>query len=150
MLTFQTETIDTVLHEIKQLLPAHCAEAVPDIMTADTVNFDMYAVLEDANVLHIITARNQEKELVGYAIYFVAPDPHRNNELTATSDAFYLLPEYRGWNGVKLMQYAEKSLIMRGIKRMVNSLPVGAGMGNLMCKLGFKAVSLQYMKNIGG
>ncbi len=148
MLTFQEEKISTILSEIKPLLILHCLEAVPSTINVDTVNFDIYGVLEEAKALHIITARDAQGALCGYAIYLLAPDMHNQNFLTATSDAFYLLPKCRGWEGVKLMQCAEKTLMQRGVKSIVNTVPTQICMDGFMQRLGYDAVSIQYIKKM--
>ncbi len=69
--------------------------------------------------LHVVTAR-YEKEIVGYHISLVRPHLHYRNSLTAYTDAFYLHPDYRkGFNGINLFKFLEKSLKARGVERII-------------------------------
>ncbi len=158
MLTFHIETIDTVIDEIQELLPAHCAEAFSHTLVgrvdAGSVDFSIYRALEQANALHITTARTKEGKLVGYAIYFLAPDAHNKSELTATSDAFYLHSEHRkGWDGFNMLKFTERKLADRGVKHIVNVLPFRPfrrGYFNFMKRLGYISASVQLVKTLGG
>lgn len=99
-----------------------------------------------------IGARNGDGELIGYASFIIGPSLHNMHSVHALNDLIYLAPEARrGWNGVRLIRFAEEWLTALGVKKIVyhtkmhvaigtndKSDPIHGTVGLLLHKLGYK------------
>ena len=134
-LTYQRERLVEIIHDLPALFAAHWVElGSEDELEPDWVR---YAGMDASGVLHCLTVRDEGK-LVGYFFALITPSLHYKSLLTAYSDGFFLLPEYRkGMAGVKLLTLAEKYLAELGVKTVYLVTRVGHGYGNLLTRLGF-------------
>lgn len=111
MITFNVETVDECLEEIKPLLYAHWEEIAwyKDQVKLNP-DYDVYYKLEEQGVLHIVTARDNDV-LIGYYISFVHPNPHYKNTLFAVNDILFVHPDYRGGStAYRMFKYAFAAL----------------------------------------
>jgi len=73
-------------------------------------NLDTYVKLEEQGWLYLFTAR-KDKQLVGYAIALQAARPHAMDELVASVDALYVMPEHRSQGAAAgLLRFMEDTL----------------------------------------
>jgi GNAT superfamily N-acetyltransferase len=120
MITFQAESLEAVLPELKPLLPLHYLELAMD---QDDVpldpNYDRYIELEKAKVLSFFTCR-KDGELIGYIIGFVLGHMHYQSTLHFTADIYYLMQEHRNTGiGFRFFKEHEQLLRKLGVVRSV-------------------------------
>lgn len=150
-LKVQTERLVEKLDDIKPLLPVHWEELALD---QDKVpldpQYDIYLAREARGELVYVTVRNEDDELVGYFIGFIAPGLHYKTCLTCNMDIFYILPEYRGKRaGEMLFQFVELHLKSRGVDRWFVGSKMHKDSSFLFKMLGFEQVETYYSKWIG-
>ena len=116
--TYQTETLDTALEDMKPLLRRHWSEIArnQDVIALDP-DYDAYHRLEAAGFLRVFTAR-KGSEMVGYALYFVKPHIHYRRDVWAVCDIVFIAPEHRGRAGIGLLRFCESRLRALGVSVM--------------------------------
>jgi len=111
------------------------------------VDFDSYIRLEKLGVLRTYTVRWQG-ELVGVAVYFIAPNLHHHSTIWATSDAIWIRPDMRRpLLGLRLLRHAEDDLARAG----ATVFRVGAKvrrpeLAHLLVWMGYEPVEVAYQK----
>lgn len=116
MLTFATESVDEVRHDIEPLLALHYDELCMHKEVMELApDWDRYYALENANRLLAFTARDDGR-LVGYSVFFVDVHIHYKGNLTAVNDVIFLHKDYRSGTrgGTQLIDYSERSLKQLG------------------------------------
>lgn len=147
---FQTECLTDFLQDAMPLLHRHWGEVGSCPQShALQVNEGMYAAIESVDALHITTARHTSGGLVGYAIYFVQDYPHVQGLRMAQSDALYLAPAYRqGFTGVRLLQAAERALVAKGVKNIMQTCTVKKDFGVILRRMGYTNTETVYRKEV--
>jgi GNAT superfamily N-acetyltransferase len=94
-ITFGVETYQKFYEDVRQLLPQHHRELGPyqDAMPL-VPDYSFYEKAFDAGMARFYTARDMTA-LIGYAIYFVKPNPHYSTTGWAVSDIIWVHPEHR-------------------------------------------------------
>lgn len=117
-MTFQSETYDQVIADIKPLLHRHWKELAvyEDVPLDPDLNF--YKIAEFNNSLAIYTAR-LNGELIGYTIYFLRNRHPHYNVGYAICDITLVLPEHRNAKvATGIFDIAEADLKARGVSIM--------------------------------
>lgn len=150
MITYQEESAQDCLEEIKPIIKLHWEEiALHKDKIKLNPDFDKYLLLDSLGMLHILTARD-EGELVGYFISFIQPNMHYKAELFAINDILYIKPEHRkGTVGYRLFKNAEASLKEIGVDVIVVHTKVNNDFKPLMDKLEYERIEYSYSKYIG-
>ena len=125
IINFQVENWFDCKEEIKQLLNLHWEEVANN---EDCIFVKMdeegYDELAKKNILHVITLRNNNK-VIGYYGCFVKHHLHYKDSLTASTDVYYILPEFRkGYTGIKLFTFLENYLKSIGVQRVISSTKI--------------------------
>lgn len=147
---YQVERWSDLLPDLKPVLPAHYAElsVTKDAFPLDP-DFDAYARMETAGVLHCITARDDDA-LVGYVIAMVTPNLHYRTCLMCVEDVYYLKPEYRkGRIGLGLFKVFESRMREIGVHRIVLTTKVHLDNSRLFEYLGYSFFEKGYTKLLG-
>jgi integrase len=138
------------IDEALPLLQQHYEEiALNKDITPLEPNWSAYVFLEQQSLLHIVTARDEGGKLVGYSAYILAKRNLHYAFSIAESDIFYLDPAHRkGLNGAHLLRFAEKSLRMIGVERIVTKTKLAPehDLGLLLERLGFTPIERVYSK----
>lgn len=145
---------DALWAEAEPLLRAHYDEisAFKDIPLEPDVA--LYMAGEAAGILRVFTARLEydcearHYPLVGYALYFVRPNPHYKSSLQANQDVIYLAPSVRGKTGLKFIAWCDDQLAAEGVQVVYQHLKVKADHARLMAYLGYEPVDTIYAKRL--
>jgi hypothetical protein len=143
-LTYQVESFTRFYPDATALLKLHWLEVAKDkeVMKLDP-DESFYERLKDDEFL-IVTARDGQK-LCGYFVWFLHHHPHYKHLLTAQSDVYYLLEEYRGGGrGYDLFYQAMNLAKEAGAGYCFISTKVGHDHPDLMDRLGLKPRDLIY------
>jgi GNAT superfamily N-acetyltransferase len=108
---------------------------------------EKYAALEQAGILHLVTARNNG-ELAGYFLVFVTPNAHyKGAGPMAFTDMYFLLPEYRKGNtGMKLFAFAEETWRQKGCVKAYTSHKLHRDRSTMFKLMGWKPTDMVYSK----
>lgn len=137
-----------LLDEMRPLLERHWREvALCDAFGPVDIDLDAYRRAEDADMLRIYTARDQDGKLVGYAAYFVMPNFHYQSKLVAEADVFFLLPEERrGLAGLRLLRFADAELCKGGVNIIAQKVKTAHDCGSLFKRMGYVHAENVWMK----
>jgi hypothetical protein len=158
-LQFQREAFDSFYPEALPLLALHKNEisAYPDIEL--NVDVERYREMETCDILRIYTARmpleerglSNGNELVGYAVFLVAPNPHYAESLQAVQDVLYVSPCHRGGRaGIGLVRFSEVQLLKEDVVVIYHHVKKKHPMlGKLLAKEGYEPIEDIFAKRIG-
>lgn len=147
MITYQVEKWQDVVDEMKHLWPEHWAEVAMDhnsiILAPD---YGLYEYYQNSGSLHIVTVR-EDGAIVGYHISVVRPHLHYVNDLHGFTDVYFVHPSKRkGWVGIKLLKFSEKTLKARGVKKIITATKLHLDMGKIFAHLGYRETERVYTK----
>jgi GNAT superfamily N-acetyltransferase len=109
--------------------------------------YERYKSYEDCGWGFTVTVRDEGK-LVGYSVMYVCPSMH-TQELIATEDTFFLLPDYRkGWTAIKLLKFAEDECARRGAVEIFQTAKLTNKAGDILERRGYTHVANQYSKRL--
>ncbi|SAK95862.1 GCN5-like N-acetyltransferase [Caballeronia temeraria] len=147
MITYSVEKWQDIVSEMEVLWPAHWKEVAIDHETIKLApDYRQYEAFCAAGALHIVTAREAGK-IVGYHISIVRPHLHYMHDLHGFTDVYYISPEHRkGWVGVKLFKYVEKTLKARGVKKLFSGTKLHLDMGPIFERMGWRETERLFSK----
>ena len=143
-LTHAVESWEDMIADARPLFKSHWLEIAKDkeVMKLDP-DEEFYGRLKSDEFL-IVTARDGRK-LCGYFAWFLHRHPHYKDLMTAQSDVYYILEEYRGsGRGQDLFQAAMDFAKKAGAGYCFISTKVGHDHADLMKRLGLKPRDLIY------
>lgn len=151
MLSFKREKWGPFFRDAQSIMPLHWKEMALDQATIPlAVDGQRFQVIDDQDLLHIITARDGER-LVGYFVAIVMPHLHyKDSGLMAFTDMYFILQEYRGGGaGVKLFFAVEQTLRERGVKKAYLSCKVHQDHSVLFEAMGWRLTDKSFTKCFG-
>jgi len=151
MITFAVEDWFAVKDEMSHLWPDHWQEVAvnKDAIQLDP-DFDTYATFANSGMLHIVVAR-KEGEIVGYHFSVVRPHLHYRRSLSAFTDIYYIAPAHRtGRTPLRLFQFVEQTLKVRGVQKMFTGTKLSLDAGPLFEHMGWTETERLFVKMIGG
>jgi len=110
--------------------------------------YEVYDKTADAGNLQVVTVRDGEK-IVGYHRSIIHPHLHSCDSLTAITDVYFLHPDYRGMNGIKLFRFVEECWIKRGVHRAFIASKVGSDKSAIFERLKWNKDEIVYSKILG-
>jgi len=149
-ITFQVENWFSCRKKMEWLFPIHWEEVgVYKDKIKLNFNDEEYNRLAEQGNLVIVTARDKEK-VVGYHWSFLKNHIRYQDSLTATTDGFFLHPDYRkGFNGINLFKFVEKTLKDMGVERMVTGFKTSHDKSKIFEYLNWDRQEIIYTKYIG-
>jgi len=152
MLTFQVDSFEASIPELRDLFPVHHAELAlfKDRMPLDP-DYAEYVRRERDGKLFLTTGR-QNGSIVAYYVANVFPGFHYKSTLTGTMDIAYVVPDFRNRGAaLPLFRTTERELQRRGVKVWYsgNKLHNPLGMPKLHELLGFIPADQYWVRWIG-
>lgn len=150
MITFQVEDWFSTKSKMEWLFPLHWKEVATyqDKIKLE-LDYQTYDHLASVGQLLIVTVRDGVK-IVGYHWLIIKPHLHYKDSLTAATDVFFLHQDYRkGFNGINLFKFVEKTLKEMGVERFIISSKVTHDKSKIFERLEFDRVETVYTKFIG-
>jgi GNAT superfamily N-acetyltransferase len=109
-------------------------------------NWELAATMERQGTLHTF-ALYEDKKLIGYATFEVAPHLMFKSTRYAWNTGIYVDPKHRKGNaGLKLFAEAEKMLVNQGVRKLVYSAPDTSPLHKLLQKAGYRPSERYYTK----
>lgn len=160
-LVFAREALDDALwDEALPLLQAHYAEVAHFKDIPLDPDRSVYAEAEHAGILRVFTARMplfsqrnglkplQSAPLMGYAVFFVRPNPHYCGSLQAVQDVIYVAPNMRGLASWKFVRYCDDALAMEGVQAIYQHLKASKDWGKVLERMGYELVDQIYARRL--
>lgn len=141
---FANESIRECWDEAYELFQKHWLETESyrhqQEFNPDKERFFQY---ETMGAYFYFTARNGD-ELIGHCGMYVMPSMH-TQELVATEDTWFLLPDYRKSGiGVRLHNFVKDEMKKMGVVEITMTAKLSNKAGQIMEKLGYSHVANQY------
>lgn len=147
---FSVERYRDTLPEMLPIYRQHYGELIERMgddgksMSPFNPRFDAYiAANERGDLIHFVIRKDGEP--VGYANVYVTLDMH-NQDLIATEDAIFVLPEHRNGVGRKLTIRIVAALKAAGVKRAHMTAAIDPRAAKLWGRLGFKHTGTRMTK----
>ncbi len=145
MTTYQREAVADVLNEIKPLLSMHWREIAHYQDVPLDPDYDFYL---RAQTIRVYTARDQGA-LIGYGIFFVAPNKHYMGSVQAVQDILFILPQYRGKTvGPRLIAFCDEQLKSEGVQAVYHHVKAAHDFGPLLHRMGYEVVDVIHAKRL--
>lgn len=149
--SFKTEKWARVVHEMKELFPAHWEELAldRDKFPMDVCH-DRYIQFEAAGALLLVTAR-ADRKLVGYYVGMVLPHLHyQSSGNMLHTDMYFVKKEFRNGVGAKLLMCAQEAGRKAGAAKMYLSCKLHSNHTDLFQKMGFIPSDIMHVKVLKG
>ena len=145
MITIQKELAAEAWDEFIPLVVDHCAEIVQD---APDLDKEVMLLLEEQGSLRCFTVRDDGKA-VGYAIYVLETNVMEKTRFVARDVGLYLAKSHRGGiTVVRLLKYAETSMIPDGVVDIYQNIPADSPVGALLEKMGYDRIEEVFRKRL--
>lgn len=111
----------------------------------------IYQSAADAGILRCYTVRRDASdrgELMGYAIFFVRPNPHYCSSLQAVQDVLYISPSARGTTGYRFIRWCDEQLRAEGVQAVYHHVKAAHNFGRMLERLGYECVDLIYARRL--
>jgi len=146
MIIYEDVPLLEFLNELMDIFPEHYEELSVTKEFELEPDYESYKRMAEAGMIRCITCRNN-KDLIGYIVFFVTPHLHYKSCKTAVEDIYYVKKEYRkGRVGIRLFQYAETALKRIGVQRIVMHTKVHLDNSKLFEYLGYKMTDKVFTK----
>jgi GNAT superfamily N-acetyltransferase len=147
---FQKEQLSPELFaEMLPLLTAHYKEIAHYQDIPLEPDYSSYKHLSDSDCLRIFTARNDDKELIGYCVYFVRENLHYKSSLQAVQDIVYVRPDCRGV-GARLIKWSDEQLKADKVQVVYQHVKSAHNFGPMLERMGYELVDLIYARRLDG
>jgi len=149
-LTYQKEDFEDVCDECMDLIIDHWQDVAlnKDEVPLDP-NWETYRMLFSQGFGHIMTARTEAGELVGYSVCTMMPHLRYKEVKWAEGDIFFLHPDHRkGSAGTRLLQAAEKMMKDLGATKLYQKVKLHRDVGKVFERIGYHAIERVYVKDL--
>jgi GNAT superfamily N-acetyltransferase len=145
VISYQREQVGDVIEEIKPLLALHWREIAHYQDIALDPDWEFY---RRAPAVRVYTAR-LDGELIGYGVFFLAPNRHYKQSIQAVQDILFLHPDHRGGRtGYRLIKFCDEQAKAEGAQAIYHHVKSAHDFGPLLGALGYELVDLIYAKRL--
>ena len=147
-LAFSQELLtNALLDEAMPLLQAHWREIAHYQDIPLRPNREVYLAAEAAGTVRTYCARTPEGRLVGYAVFFLAYNPHYMDSYQAAQDIIYLDPACRG-RGLQFLNWCDRQLQSEGVQVVRHHIKAAHNFGPALERLGYTLEDLIYSRRL--
>lgn len=144
---FSVESVDSVQEEITPLLVKHWEELEWKKSKPINPDWNHYKEIEDKGGLVIFVAK-EDKELIGYNVFFLNESLHYMGSTIAVQDLIYIKPEKRGF-GKYFINWCNEELKELGFKTVFYNTKADKDFGEkILIPMGFELVDMVYGKEL--
>src|SRR3990167_6534386 len=139
---------DAVWEEALPLLQAHWLEVSAHLDILLDPDRELYAASHRAGIIRFYGARSDGR-LVGYALFFVRPNPHYRGSVQAAHDVLYVDPAYRGLTWFRFIQWCDDQLRAEGVQLVAHHAKnIHPQLSRVLDRLGYTAVETIWQKRL--
>lgn len=149
-LVLRTEKIAQVVQELDDFMHNYWLTS-PDRQERPELLYDWraYEQLNDAGIVKLYVARNDDHKLVAVAIYALMKHLHHLDHPVADCDTFIVDASVRGCGiGKLLIEYSERQLRELDVQEVMHHTREAAAPTSLFHQLGYKPLFLQFSKRL--
>lgn len=147
---FKRERAHDVWQEMIPLMEKHWEEIAHYKDIPLNPDYETYLKMEDANILRVFTARDDDGVLIGYAVFFLKHNLHYKDSYQALQDIIYVDPERRGI-GARLILWSEKQLKADGVQVVCQHIKASTPHTvELFERLGYEKIDIILGKRLDG
>lgn len=145
-LTFQQEVLSAIWDDLMPLLNEHWKEIAhyPDIPL--DIDRGTYERLEANDSIRLYTLR-EDRELVGYACFFIINHPHYRSSKQAQQDVIYIAPKARGV-GKQFIKDCDEELRREGVQVVSHHVKAAHNFGPMLERIGYELQDLIYTRRL--
>lgn len=134
--------------ELPALLAEYGAESANHEIGPINPQFATYLGMESAGLLHALSARLADGQLVGFMLLLTPVLPHFGR-CVAVSESFFVASEHRGTGaGLRLLRAAEDLARSAGAVGLMASAPVGGQLAQVLPGIGYRDASHVFFKGL--
>lgn len=145
--TFQLENWPVIQKEGFELLKEHYKEIARYHDIELDLDHELYLALDNAKILRVFTARDENKSLIGYAVFFVRKNMHYKNSLQAVQDIIFIKKDRRGF-GQKFILFCDSELKKRGVQVVYHHVKTKHNFGPMLERNGYELIDLIYGRRL--
>lgn len=147
---FQREAISHgLIDEMKPILERHYKEiaAFQDIPLSP--DYEKYIEIARSGSARAFTCREEDDQLIGYAIFFVNPNLHYSTSLQAVQDVIYIEKSQRGAGvGKEFISFCDDQLREGGCQVVYHHVKDKHNFGQMLEKIGYSLVDHIYARRL--
>jgi hypothetical protein len=138
-----------MIEELLPLVKRHWEEIAKYKDIALAPGIGEYAKFQSNGMLRYFTVREDEK-LIGYAVFFVGPNLHYQGCIQANQDVIFIVPERRGWVGIRFLKWLDVTLAEEGVQLVLHHLKAkeGQNFGKVLERQGYELMDHVYAKRL--
>lgn len=144
---FAKESIKDCYEESLPLLKEHWEEIAHFKDIPLEPDLENYLLAENNGMVRVFTARDEEKKLVGYAVYFVRKNMHYKSSLQAVQDILFITKSKRGMGG-RFILWCDEQLKNEGVQATYHHVKQAHNFGPLLERFGYQMVDLIYSRRL--
>lgn len=149
---FNTEKVAECMDEIDKLGQLHYDEVAFYKDIPFQPRWDAYLKICEADKCRLYTVRNVEKELLGYACFFIDGHMHYADSKTAIQDVLFLHPAIRGQKtGAAFISWCDEQLKSEDVQVVIHHVKVTKpqlDFSPLLEKMGYMLMDKIYTKRL--
>jgi L-amino acid N-acyltransferase YncA len=145
--SFQIESWSVIETEGLDLIRKHYEEIAKYKDIALDPDHETYHAIENAKNLRVFTARDADKKLIGYAVFFMRKNMHYKSSLQAVQDIIYIEKSRRGF-GQKLIKYCDDQLKAEGVQVVYHHVKTEHNFGPMLERQGYELIDLIYGRRL--
>lgn len=147
---FARETVCAeFLEEMRPLLERHYHEIAHYQDIKLEPNFAKYIDMDRAGNLRVFTARDEERKLIGYGVFFVTHNMHYQGSLQASQDIIFIEKSTRGRGmGRDFINWCDFQLRNEGVQVVYHHVKQKHNFGPMLETLGYQLVDLIYGRRL--
>jgi GNAT superfamily N-acetyltransferase len=134
-------------HTPEAMFEMHWEEVAQDKNWRQDLDWGYYQSLESLNLLRIVVLRIHGIT-AGYFLFCVSPALHYRGKMLASSDMFYILPQFRAKYAVRLFRAAEAYAKEAGAHKMYIAFKIYKDISPLTKRLDFTHVEDVVVKSL--
>lgn len=146
-LTFQQEILSAIWDELIPLLKEHWKEIAHYSDIPLDIDRATYERLEQAGAIRLYTLRD-DRELVGYACFFINNHPHYKSSKQAQQDVIYISPKSRGGSGYWFIKECDSELRREGVQVVSHHVKAAHNFGPMLERIGYTLQDLIYTRRL--
>jgi GNAT superfamily N-acetyltransferase len=151
MMTLQLERVEQVWNEVMALAALHWQGTKTYRRHYPfSPSYERYKACNESGFYQLITARNEQGQLVGYFGLYLSRSMH-SQHLMLTEDTFFLHPDYRGGRyALRFLQHIEQQAKQWGVEEIMFSCEDDnqSGIKKLLLHLEYEPVITQFSKRL--
>jgi GNAT superfamily N-acetyltransferase len=147
-MNFTTEKVtDQLVEDLLPLLRMHYEEIAHHKDIKLEPDFEKYKAMSDLGAIRVYTARDEQNNAAGYAVFFVNTNIHYSLSKQAVQDIIYIDPKRRGF-GLKFIDWCDRQLRDEGVQMVYHHVKAKHNFGPLLERIGYELIDHIYGRRL--